>query len=173
MDYQVILAPDLELTPDTFISAWNDDPECRNKAQAESLHEPPAAFPVDPATALVFLGGVAATIATGVITNRITELLKKKLLKAMPQAPPEVEIVVIEQVSRKESVLSPLKRPIAYWRKASRCSFAVWPRGVSSGFANWRRYCLRGAVSFSGLSTASLTQRKPSQNRGTIAIRSS
>jgi hypothetical protein len=97
MDYQVILAPDLDLTPDAFISAWNGDPECRDKAQAEPLHEPPAGFPIDPATALVFLGGVAATIATDVIVNLITELLKQKLLKATPQAPPPVEIAVIEQ----------------------------------------------------------------------------
>jgi hypothetical protein len=53
-------------------------------------------LPIDPATALVFLGGVAVTIATDVIKNLITELLKKKLLKAAPQAPPAVEIVVIE-----------------------------------------------------------------------------
>jgi hypothetical protein len=96
MDYQVILAPDLALTPDTFISAWNGDPECRGTAQAEPLHAPPAAFPVDPATALVLLGGVAASIGTNVITNLITELLKTKLRKSAPQAPATVEIVVVE-----------------------------------------------------------------------------
>jgi hypothetical protein len=96
MDYQVILAPDLGLASDTFITAWNDDPACRATAQAVPLQEPPAAFPVDPATALIFLGGVAATIATDVIKNLLTELLKKKLLKAAPHAPPPVEIVVIE-----------------------------------------------------------------------------
>jgi hypothetical protein len=97
MDYQVVFSPDLDLTPDTFISAWNDDPECRDKAQAAPLHEPPAGFPIDPGTALVFLGGVAATVASGVLTNLISELLKKKLLETAPEAPSPVEIMVIEQ----------------------------------------------------------------------------
>ena len=97
MDYQVIFSPDLELTPDTFISAWNDDPEYRDKARAEPAHEPPVGYPIDPGTALVFLGGVAATIATGVITNLISELLKTKVFKSTPEASPWFEIVVIEQ----------------------------------------------------------------------------
>ena len=97
MDYQVIFSPDLELTPDTFIAVWNDDPECRNKARAEPAHKPPVGYPIDPGTALVFLGGVAATIATGVITNLISDLLKIKVFKAAPQASPSFEIIVIEQ----------------------------------------------------------------------------
>ncbi len=97
MDYQVVFSPDLALTPDTFIAAWNDAPECRDKAQAAPVYEPPAGFPLDPGTALVLLGGVAATIATGVITNLVTELLKKVVVKAEPQAVPSWEIVVIEQ----------------------------------------------------------------------------
>ncbi len=97
MDYQVVFSPDLQLTPDTFISAWNRDPECRDKAQAEPIHEPPAGFPIDPGTALVFLGGVAATITSGVITNLVSELLKTMLFKPEPQTAPAFEIVVIEQ----------------------------------------------------------------------------
>ncbi|WP_089718588.1 hypothetical protein [Candidatus Entotheonella palauensis] len=98
MDYQIVFSPDLGLSPDSFIAAWNDDPECRDQAQASSHDEAPAGFPIEPGTALVFLSGVAATIATGVITNLISELLKKKFLTPPPASSSSdpVEILVID-----------------------------------------------------------------------------
>ena len=102
MDYQVVFSPDLGRSTHTFISAWNYDPECRNIAQAKPLHGAPANFPIDPGTALVFLGGVAVTIASGVITDLVSELLKKKLWPAPPaSALPGIEVVVIEQAPDK------------------------------------------------------------------------
>jgi hypothetical protein len=95
MDYQVILSPELSITPEAFIAAWNADPSCRDTALAARLDAPPAGYPVDPGTVLVFLGGVATTLATGVITNLISDLLKQKFFHTK-QPPSSMDIVVIE-----------------------------------------------------------------------------
>ena len=95
MDYQVILSPELSITPEAFIAAWNADPACRDTAPAVRVDAPPAGYPLDPATVLVFLGGVATTIATGVITNLISDLLKQKFFTTAQQ-PSSVDIVVID-----------------------------------------------------------------------------
>ena len=76
MDYQVILSPALLISPEAFIAAWNTDSAGRDTAPAARAGAPPAGYPVDPGTVLVFLGGVATTLATGVITNLISDLLK-------------------------------------------------------------------------------------------------
>ena len=40
MDYQIVLSPEFKITPDAFLSAWNDDVDCRDKALAERLDQP-------------------------------------------------------------------------------------------------------------------------------------
>ena len=95
MDYQIVLSPEFKINPDAFLSAWNDDVDCRDIALAERLDQPPAGYPIDPGTALVFLGGVATTIATSVVTNLINKLLERKFLNKEPK--PACEIMVIQQ----------------------------------------------------------------------------
>jgi hypothetical protein len=95
MDYQIVLSPEFSINPDAFLSAWNDDVDCRDIALAERLDQPPAGYPIDPGTALVFLGGVATTIATSVVTNLINKLLERKFFHKEPK--PACEIVVIQQ----------------------------------------------------------------------------
>jgi len=95
MDYQIILSPTLSMSPETFIAAWNDDPDCRATALATRIDAPPAGYPLDPGTVLIFLGGVATTIATGVLTNLISKLLEQKLVKPA-QTSPSYNIVVVE-----------------------------------------------------------------------------
>ena len=95
MDYQIVLSPEFKINPNAFLSAWNDDVDCRDIALAEFLAQPPAGFPIDPGTALIFLGGVATTIATSVVTNLINKLLERKFFNKEPK--PACEIVVIQQ----------------------------------------------------------------------------
>src|SRR5262245_6737975 len=95
MDYQIVLSPEFEINPDAFRSAWNDDVDCRGIALAERVDQPPAGFPIDPGTVLIFLGGVATTIATGMVTNLINKLLERKFFNQDPK--PDSEIVVIQQ----------------------------------------------------------------------------
>jgi|SRR6516164_1333240 hypothetical protein len=95
MDYQIVLSPEFQIHPDAFLSAWNGDVDCRDIALAERVDQPPAGFPIDPGTALIFLSGVATPIATSVVTNVINKLLERKLFTKEPK--PACEIVVIPQ----------------------------------------------------------------------------
>jgi hypothetical protein len=95
MDYQIVFSPEFNINPDAFLSAWNDDVDCRDTAPAKRLDQPPAGYPIDPGTALIFLGGVATTIATGVVTDLIGKLLERKFFNK--EQKPAVEIVVIHQ----------------------------------------------------------------------------
>jgi hypothetical protein len=95
MDYQIVLSPEFNINPDAFLLAWNDDVDCRDIALAERLDQPPAGYPIDPGTVLIFLGGVATTIATSVLTNLISKLLERKFFPKEPK--PACEIVVIQQ----------------------------------------------------------------------------
>jgi hypothetical protein len=95
MDYQIVLSPEFNINPEAFLSAWNDDVDCRDIARAERVNEPPVGFPIDPGTILIFLGGVATTIATSVLTNLINKLLERKFFNKEPK--PACEIVVIQQ----------------------------------------------------------------------------
>ena len=95
MDYQIVFSPEFNISPDAFLSAWNDDVDCRDTALAERLDQPPADYPIDPGTILIFLGGVATTIATSVITNLINKLLERKFFNK--EKKPDFEIVVIPQ----------------------------------------------------------------------------
>jgi len=95
MDYQIVLSPEFKINPDAFLSAWNDDVDCRDTALAERLDQPPAGYPIDPGTVLIFLGGVATTIATGVVTNLIGKLLEQKFFNK--EQKPALEIVVMQQ----------------------------------------------------------------------------
>jgi len=95
MDYQIVLSPEFKINPDAFLSAWNDDVDCRGIALAERVDQSPAGFPIDPGTVLIFLGGVATTIATSAVTNLINKLLEQKFFHKEPK--PACEIVLIQQ----------------------------------------------------------------------------
>ena len=40
MDYQIVLSPEFSINPDAFLSAWNDDVDCRDIALAERVDQP-------------------------------------------------------------------------------------------------------------------------------------
>ena len=39
MDYQIVISPEFNINPDAFLSAWNDDVDCRDTALAERLDQ--------------------------------------------------------------------------------------------------------------------------------------
>jgi hypothetical protein len=87
MDYQIVLSPTLPFTPEALIAAWNDDPDCRATARATRLDAPPAGYPIDPGTVLVFLGGVATTIATKVVTDLLANSWNGSSSQPSPHPP--------------------------------------------------------------------------------------
>ncbi len=79
MDYQVALAPDLDLTPAGFVAAWNETPECR--AVAEARIEAAAGAQYDPLTlaaVVAVLGSVAINVASNVIYDLIKDAITKR-----------------------------------------------------------------------------------------------
>ena len=95
MDYQIVLSSEFNINPDAFLSAWNDDVDCRDIALAERVDQPPAGFPIDPGTVLIFLGGVATTIATGCGNQLNQQAAGTEILCQREEA--RFEIVVIQQ----------------------------------------------------------------------------
>ena len=76
MDYQIALPPDLGLSPADFVSAWNEEPECRTMAEARLADSTSRQY--EP-----FSVGVAVlgSVSVGVATNAIYDWIKKVLTK--------------------------------------------------------------------------------------------
>ena len=91
MDYQIALSPDLDLSSDDFIAAWNDTPECRDVAEARLAE--PTSVQCDPfaAAAVAVLSGVVI----GVAANALYDLIKKALTKK--GVTKQTEITQLEQ----------------------------------------------------------------------------
>ena len=75
MDYLIALQPDLSISPADFARAWNEDPECRNVAEASEAASTARTF--DPSFAVAMLAGVA----TGLVANTLYDLIKKALAR--------------------------------------------------------------------------------------------
>ena len=91
MDYQIVLAPELGLNAQDFVSAWNDTPDCRDLAEARLSTQPPQGFPLDPQLVqqgfalLIGAAGAAGTLALDALKDavkeKLTAYLKQKLSK--------------------------------------------------------------------------------------------
>ena len=92
MEYQIALAPELKLSSADFAGAWNNTPECR--AVAEAQVEQATATQYDP---FVVAGVVAllGSIATGLVTSAIYDLIKQALVKQGVHQ--RIEIMELEQ----------------------------------------------------------------------------
>jgi len=75
MDYQIALSPDLGVSPEDFVSAWNELPECCAVADARVEAEAPRSF--EPLTA----GAIVIGLVSGIVTNALYDLIKKALVK--------------------------------------------------------------------------------------------
>jgi hypothetical protein len=78
MDYQyyeIILSPDLALTPADFVATWNETTESRNMAEAQLTT--PTGVHYD----LPLLATILISVGTGAASNIISDLIMKTLEK--------------------------------------------------------------------------------------------
>jgi hypothetical protein len=86
-DYQVALSPDLDITPEEFARAWNEDAETREHATAYFTDARAAKF-LDPSLLVAAMLSVPANVASAALYDLIkgvVERLRKE--KGQPQAP--------------------------------------------------------------------------------------
>ncbi|MEM7147823.1 MAG: hypothetical protein AAF591_22160 [Verrucomicrobiota bacterium] len=88
----ILLAPDLNISPDTFEKAWQEDPECQ-KAGSIEFKESPEYFDLNAqaTAAIVTLTALGAAIAKDLIVH----LVKRALTKADAKHEQEVEVVQV------------------------------------------------------------------------------
>lgn len=89
MNYQIALSPDLGISPEDFVSAWNEAPECRAVADARVDAEAQRSF--EPLTA----GAIVIGLVSGIVTNALYDLIKNALVKKGSRE--QVEFTQIEQ----------------------------------------------------------------------------
>lgn len=103
MEVQLALAPDLNLSPAEFVSAWNGCPDCLDIAQAGLSESTPKGFPIDPAMAqgllihLAIAGGyLAADVMKDVLKDQVKKLVEEWLASHNRPAP-QIEVQAIPQ----------------------------------------------------------------------------
>jgi hypothetical protein len=80
MQYQLILSPALNISPDTFVSAWNNEMDKHAIAHAEMLPSADTRRSFnDPFVDIVML--VITNVGLGLGTNALYDLIKKVLAK--------------------------------------------------------------------------------------------
>ena len=86
MDYQIALSPDLGLSAEDFVSAWNETPECRAVAEARPDRSAAAQYgPTLLAGALAVLGGVAINIVSNALYDLIKQALARRGVKTQTE----------------------------------------------------------------------------------------
>jgi hypothetical protein len=93
MDYQIAFPPELGLDAAAFIAAWNRAPDCR--AVAEARPGEPGAVPHFDPTLLQGALAVLGSVALGVATNALYDLIKGALTRAGVRE--GVQIVQLDQ----------------------------------------------------------------------------
>jgi hypothetical protein len=73
MDYQIALSPDLEITPEEFAAAWNEN--AKNRAITEARLSQAKGSSFEPITLTLVL----FTVGTGVAVNVLSDLIKDTL----------------------------------------------------------------------------------------------
>lgn len=92
MDYQIALSPELGLSPQDFITGWNETPECRALAHADLGESTSAQYdPLLAGAAVAVLG----SLALNVVSNALYDLIKKVLAKKGVQQ--RTEIIQLDQ----------------------------------------------------------------------------
>jgi hypothetical protein len=101
MDYPLAISPDLKIDAKEFAAVWNQDSASRDIAQAKSAEASTEKFiGLDPELmrqGLVFLVGVASTIALDVIKDLIKDRIMKILTdRSGSKAAPMFEVIVVQ-----------------------------------------------------------------------------
>ena len=90
MDYEIAVSPELDLTVEEFVAAWNDDPECKNTATAHSGQPTNSAY-IDPVTMLVI--PILVGVVSGVGANLLSDLIKRPFMKKGNNKPLNVQVI--------------------------------------------------------------------------------
>ena len=75
-NYEIVLSPDLNISPTDFVTTWNTTTETHDIAEAH-LSTPKGAF-YDPTLIVGILITVGSGVATSVISDQINKLLEKR-----------------------------------------------------------------------------------------------
>ncbi len=76
MDYEIILSPDLDISPADFATAWNETTETRAIAEAHLATPKSAQF--DPTLIVAIIITVITGATANFISDRINKLLEKR-----------------------------------------------------------------------------------------------
>jgi hypothetical protein len=97
MEYLVAFSPELEVEAADFVAAWNEDGAARQVAEAVTA-EPKAVAYLPPGIdgALVFLAGVASTVAVDVLKDVIKNRVNAYLAQHYPLKP-KIEVTAVRQ----------------------------------------------------------------------------
>ena len=79
MDYQIALAPDLEISPEEFATAWQEVQEAQAVGTTTLTRSRNESF-FDPVTMTIIVT-TASSIGGGIVTNAIYDVLKAALIK--------------------------------------------------------------------------------------------
>ena len=93
MDYQLVLSPNIEVSPAEFVADWNASNETRAVAMANLTSSTSTQY--DP-----FLVGAIATLTSvglGVATNAIYDLIKQIIVKKNEQKHKHIHITQVDQ----------------------------------------------------------------------------
>lgn len=100
MEYQIAISPGLDISPNEFITAWNETPKCQeigiarlDEAEVKRIDYP---LPSELMQTLIFLGGVAGGIALDVVKDVIQEQITKFFEKKLAERKPKVKVEILE-----------------------------------------------------------------------------
>src|SRR5438132_1023107 len=81
MDYQLMVSPDLDLSPSEIATAWNADAQASTLAQAQLA--PSQAKQFNPAVDMIvaLMTSVGAPVSLGLLTNALYDVLKGAVMK--------------------------------------------------------------------------------------------
>lgn len=83
---QIALSPDLGVSPADFVGVWNDTSTCRDISEAQLVTSSSTQFDPLLTAGLAVLGSVA----TGLATNALYDLIKHALVQKGVQKPTEI-----------------------------------------------------------------------------------
>ena len=85
MEYQLMIAPDLNITPDEIATAWNAGAQASSLAEAQLTQSQAKHFNplLDTIVTLITTGG--GTVALGLLTNALYDVLKARVMNKHEQ----------------------------------------------------------------------------------------
>lgn len=85
MEYQLMIAPDLNLAPDEIATAWNADAQASSLAQAELTQSQAKQFNPLLDTIVTLVTASGGTIGIGLLTNALYDVLKAAVMNKHEQ----------------------------------------------------------------------------------------